>query len=144
MEEGRSAIWARLDGVEREYLRVCAERDRAIAERDAALNALRPLLEQIEGLRTAVLGQLPKKDSKLPSARDGKRRYVRREQVAKPKGQGARVPRCKECNLPLDSPALTQSNVPPTVDGVCGLCQFIADDLAEERAKAKGGNGNGR
>lgn len=50
------------------------------------------------------------------------------------KEKAEETPRCKECGLALDSPALTNSNVPAPVDGVCGLCQFIANDLAGKRA----------
>lgn len=66
----RSPIGARLEGIEAEYKRLQEERDAAIAERDAAREALRPLLEQVEGLRASLLAHLPK-DRRLPSARRG-------------------------------------------------------------------------
>lgn len=155
-----------MEGVDREYQKVVLERDEAIRERDEARAALRPLLEQVDGLRSLIVGQLPKGEA--PKA--GKRR-VSNERVAdwwarnqageslsqiaakegvhqdtvksaligeghtpklRPRSSGA--PRCRECGLPFDSPALTTGNVPEPVDGVCGLCQFIAKDLAEKRA----------
>lgn len=182
-----STVWARLASVEDEYLRLMAERDTAILERDQARLALIPLLEQVEKLRETVLAQLPKQDKRLPSARRGAyevtdadvdgwvRQYekglsvtaiaqqsqttpetvrghllrrgvnVRRRAFGnKSADKRAPVGRCKECDLALDSPALLRDDVPPVKDGVCGLCQIIFTDLAEERAKAKEANGNGR
>lgn len=166
----RSPIGARLEGIESAYRRLEAERDQAIRERDEARAALQPLLEQVEGLRAAIMAHLPKGDTRLPSRR---MKRINEETVAdwaarneggeslsqiatrdgthpdtvkkallnagiQPKMQGRKLgtPRCKECGLPFDSPALTQANVPPPRDGVCGLCQFIANDLAEKRKGA--------
>lgn len=64
-----STVWARLASVEDAYLKLLAERDTAILERDKARAALIPLLEQVEKLRETVLAQLPKQDKRLPSAR---------------------------------------------------------------------------
>ncbi len=164
---GHSVIWARLEGVDREYQRLEEQRDEAIRERDEARAALKPLLEQVDGLRTLIVGQLPKGEAAKPgrkrisnelvadwwarnqageslsqiAAKDGvhqdtiKNALIGQGHAPKLQRRGASsAPRCKECGLPFDSPALTTGNVPEPVDGVCGLCQFIAKDLAEKRA----------
>lgn len=64
----RSPIGARLDGVEAEFKRLEAENAQLKEERDAAREAWRPFLEEIEDLRARVLAVIPK-DKRLPSAR---------------------------------------------------------------------------
>lgn len=74
----RSPIWARLDGVEREYKKLETERDQAVAERDAAREAWLPLLEQVDALRAAILAQLPKRpQGRQLSPKEGKKRGYR-------------------------------------------------------------------
>lgn len=65
----RSPIWARLQSVDEEYAKLVAERDQARAERDAARAVLEPFLAQLDELKAMILAQMPKTDTRLPSAR---------------------------------------------------------------------------